>query len=276
MNNYRLISSVVFCVVFAGCKPAQVQTEAPPPTPAVAAAPAAPEVSCQLKVGYESWEPYQFRGYDEQANGLDIDIVNAVAKGMSCELIFSHGNWQQLLAQFRQGELDVLLGASKTPAREEFALFSEPYRNEQFQLFVRKTDADKFGFESVAQMVAAKHKVGVVSDYYYGDQVSALYADEQMRGQFVESAMSEQNLALLLDGQVDGMLEDNFVGRALLRRKGLSDEVSAHQVKLPESPIYVMFSKQKVSAEQVGAFNQQLMQLKQSGQYQQLVGKYQG
>ncbi|WP_419570997.1 substrate-binding periplasmic protein [Rheinheimera sp.] len=273
MNNYRLLSVVVLCVVVTGCKPAATGSQA---APVAAAEPAPAAVSCQLKVGYESWEPYQFRGYDEQANGLDIDIVNAVAKAMPCELVFSYGNWQQLLSQFRQGELDVLLGASKTAAREEFALFSDPYRNEQFRLFVRKTDSDKFSFDSVAQMVAAKHKVGVVSDYYYGEQVSALYADEQMRGQFVESAMSEQNLALLLDEQVDAMLEDSFVGTALLRRKGLTDEISEHQLTLPESPIYVMFSKQKVTPEQVGVFNQQLLQLKQSGQYQQLVGKYQG
>jgi len=259
--------------MLVGCKPA----ETPVSAANVAATPApAPAPSCTLSVGYESWEPYQFQSYDQQASGLDIDIVKAVADGMQCQLQFQYGNWQQLLTEFRQGKLDLLLGSSKTAAREEFAIFSEPYRNEQFQLFVRKADAAQYTFDSLAQMIAAKHKVAVVSDYYYGDQVGALYSDEQMRSQFVESAMSEQNLALLLDDSVDAVLEDNFVGKALIRRKNLGADIVAHAIKLPESPIYVMFSKARVKTEQVDAFNQQLAAIKQNGAYQQILSKYQG
>jgi polar amino acid transport system substrate-binding protein len=262
-----------------GCKPAETQTSAvstPDAVTKVAETPAEPKAApCQLKLGFESWEPYQYVGLEQQASGLDIEIVQAVAGRMNCTLVLQHGTWQELLGQFRQGQLDVLLGASKTPAREEFALFSDPYRAEQFQLFVRKDDADKYKFESVAEMVAAKHKVGLISDYYYGEQISALYSDEHMRPQFVESSMSEQNIAVLLDDQVDAVLEDSFVGAAIIRRKGLEQEVQPHSIKLDETPIYVMFSKSTVQPEQVSSFNQALQQLKDSGDYQLLIGKYQ-
>ena len=124
-------------------------------------------------------------------------------------------------------------------------------------------------------MVAAKHKVGLISDYYYGEQISALYGDDQMRPQFVESSMSEQNIAVLLDDQVDAVLEDSFVGAAIIRRKGLEQQVQPHSIKLDETPIYVMFSKSTVQPEQVSSFNQALQQLKDSGDYQQLLSKYQ-
>lgn len=279
MNLKHLLCSAVVCLLFFGCKPAETQNSAVITPDAVAKAAetaAEPKVAaCQLKLGFESWEPYQYVGLEQKASGLDIEIVQAIAGRMNCALVLQHGTWQDLLSQFRQGQLDVLLGASKTPAREEFALFSEPYRAEQFQLFVRKDDADKYNFESVAEMVAAKHKVGLISDYYYGEQISTLYSDEQMRPQFVESSMSEQNIAVLLDEQVDAVLEDSFVGAAIIRRKGLEQQVQPHSVKLPESPIYVMFSKSTVKPEQVSSFNQALQQLKDSGDYQQLIGKYQ-
>ncbi|KKL02428.1 amino acid ABC transporter substrate-binding protein [Rheinheimera mesophila] len=280
MNVHYLLCSAVVCLLLSGCKPAETQSPAVPPAEAVtkvAETSSEPKVApCQLKLGFESWEPYQYVGLEQQASGLDIEIMQAVAGRMNCTLVLQHGTWQELLGQFRQGQLDVLLGASKTPAREQFALFSEPYRAEQFQLFVRKDDAGKFNFASVAEMVAAKHKVGLISDYYYGEQITALYSDEQMRPHFVESTMSEQNIAVLLDEQVDAVLEDSFVGAAIIRRKGLEQQIEPHSIKLEETPIYVMFSKSTVQPEQVSSFNQALQQLKDSGDYQQLLSKYQG
>jgi polar amino acid transport system substrate-binding protein len=279
MNVQYFLCSAVVCLLLFGCKPAETQSSAvtPPDPVAKVAEPAAePKAApCQLKLGFESWESYQYVGLEQQASGLDIEIVQAVAGRMNCTLVMQHGIWQELLGQFRQGQLDVLLGASKTPAREEFALFSEPYRVEQFQLFVRKNDAAQYNFESVAAMVAAKHKIGLISGYYYGEQISALYNDEQMRPQFIESTMSEQNIAVLLDEQVDAVLEDSLVGVAIIRRQGLVQQIAPHPVKLPENPIYVMFSKSTVQVEQVNAFNQALQQFKQSGDYQQLLSKYQ-
>lgn len=279
MNVQHFLCSAVICLLMFGCKPAETQSPviAPADTSTkVAELPSEPKAApCQLKLGFESWEPYQYVGLEQQASGLDIEIIQAIAGRMNCTLVLQHGTWQELLGQFRQGQLDVLLGASKTPAREEFALFSEPYRAEQFQLFVRKDDASKYNFGSVAEMVAAKHKVGLISDYYYGEQISALYDDDQMRPQFVESTMSEQNIAMLLDDQVEAVLEDSFVGAAIIRRKGLEQQIQPHQVKLPETPIYVMFSKSTVQPEQVSSFNEALKQLKDSGDYQLLIGKYQ-
>lgn len=279
MNVQHFLCSAVICLLMFGCKPAETQSPviAPADTSTkVAELPSEPKAApCQLKLGFESWEPYQYVGLEQQASGLDIEIIQATAGRMNCTLVLQHGTWQELLGQFRQGQLDVLLGASKTPAREEFALFSEPYRAEQFQLFVRKDDASKYNFGSVAEMVAAKHKVGLISDYYYGEQISALYDDDQMRPQFVESTMSEQNIAMLLDDQVEAVLEDSFVGAAIIRRKGLEQQIQPHQVKLPETPIYVMFSKSTVQPELVSSFNEALRQLKDSGDYQLLIGKYQ-
>jgi len=279
MNVQHFLCSTVVCLLLFGCKPAETPSSAvitPAAVTKVAETPPEPKAApCQLKLGFESWEPYQYVGLEQQASGLDIEIVQAVAGRMNCTLVLQHGTWQDLLGLFRQGQLDVLLGASKTAAREEFALFSEPYRAEQFQLFVRKDDVGKYNFASVAEMVAAKHKVGLISDYYYGEQITALYGDEQMRPQFVESSMSEQNIAVLLDDQVDAVLEDSFVGAAIIRRKGLEQQVQPHSIKLDETPIYVMFSKSTVQPEQVSSFNQALQQLKDSGDYQQLLTKYQ-
>lgn len=279
MNTLYLLCSTLVCLLMLGCKPADTPSQAVIPvdaSPKLNTSPVDPKTSsCELKLGFESWEPYQYIGLKQQASGLDIEIMQAVAERMNCTLVMQHGTWQELLGLLKLGKVDLLLGASKTVTREEFALFSEPYRAEQFQLFVRKEEADKYHFASVAEMVAAKHKVGLISDYFYGEQISALYSDEHMRPHFVESSMSELNIALLLDEQVDAVLEDSFVGASIIRRKGLEKQIQPHQIKLPENPIYVMFSRASVQQERVNSFNQALQQFKDSGNYQELLTKYQ-
>lgn len=69
--------------------------------------------------------------------GLDVELVQALTKSMNCKLSVVQGSWLELLSMLREGDIDFVLGASKTEDRESFAYFSEPYRQERFQLYVR-------------------------------------------------------------------------------------------------------------------------------------------
>ena len=71
-------------------------------------------------------------------------------------------------------DVDFVLGASQTTERKEFAYFSEPYRQELFQLYVRKNDAD-LPVADLKSFLTAGHKVGIVNEYYYGDEVAELF-----------------------------------------------------------------------------------------------------
>lgn len=268
MKTYSLLVVVMF-LTLTGCKPA-IQDAAPPATEAAAAI---EQPACNMTMGMDAWEPYQYVSVGNTVSGLDVELVQAVAEGMQCKLDVVQGSWLELLTLLKGGEVDFVLGASKTPDREEFAYFSEPYREERFQLYVRQGQAD-LPFTDIKGFIAAGHKVGIVNEYFYGDEVAALYADEAHKDKFVGAIISELNMARLLDEEIDGLLEDSFVGASILRRKGLDKYIQPHSISLGASDVYVMFSKSSVTEQQVQQFNRALQQLRDNGNYNRIVDKY--
>ena len=271
MRNSLLLVILLGVSVIA-CNPVNKAENMTMQAPA-SAVPAKPVTDCQLTMGLDAWEPYQYMSVGNKVSGLDVELVQAVAADMGCGLDVVQGSWVELLALLKDGQVDFLMGASKTEERQNFALFSDPYRQERFQLFVRKDD-DKQQFSDLKSFVTAGHKVGVVNEYYYGDDVAALYGDETLKPLFVGAIISELNMARLLDEEIDGMLEDSFVGASLLRRKGLDQYIEPHPISLGNSDVYVMFSKASVTPEQVQRFNQGLSALRANGSYNHIVEKY--
>lgn len=250
------------------------QPEVTPTTASAAAEPAKPAATCQLKLGFEAWEPYQYTSLDNKPAGLDIELVQAIAGQMGCEIAAQQGTWMDLIGALKTGGVDLLLGASVTPARQEYAYFSEPYRQEQFVLFVRSEDVAGYPQNTLADFVGSGKKVGIISEYYYGAEFAELFKQDALKQQFVEASLGELNLARLLDEDIDGMLEDSFVGHAMLRRKGLDKQIGAHSISMGNTDVFVMFSKATVKPEQVSAFNQALATIKADGRYNAIVQRY--
>ncbi len=228
---------------------------------------------CQLTMGFDAWEPYQYVGVGNVVTGLDVEIVHAVAEQMGCTVEIQQATWVELLNALRRGEVDFVLGASMTEDRQQFAYFSEPYREERFILYVRRYEGN-LPYTNITEFVQAGHKLGIVNEYFYGDEITRLYTDDAYHDQFVGAIISEMNMARLIDEEIDGFLEDSFVGASIIRRRGLDDFIEPHSINLGSSEVYVMFSRASVDETVVNAFNQGLAAIQASGLYQQILDKY--
>jgi polar amino acid transport system substrate-binding protein len=228
---------------------------------------------CSLTLGFDNWEPYQYADVGGRTAGLDIELVSAVTQKMNCAVSYRQDTWVKLLNDLKAGEIDILLGASKTEEREQFALFSDPYRMEEFSLYIRKDDSYA-NWTSVSDFIQNGSRIGIVEDYYYGPEVSMLLEGSVTSEYFSPGIMGELNIARLLDHDIDGFLEDSFVGASLLRRKALSDYIVAHGITIQTGDAYVMFSKQSISEDQVKQFNKHLLAIKNNGEYASIMNKY--
>uniref|UniRef100_A0A486XVN1 Amino acid ABC transporter, periplasmic amino acid-binding protein n=1 Tax=Rheinheimera sp. BAL341 TaxID=1708203 RepID=A0A486XVN1_9GAMM len=268
MKTLQLVV-ISFIVCLTSCKPAVQQVS----STASAANSAEQQQMCSFTMGIDAWEPYQYMTVGNVVAGLDVELVQNIMTDMGCTLDVVQGSWLELLTLLREGEVDFVLGASKTAERESFAYFSEPYRQERFQLYVRAEQVN-LPYSDLRAFVGAGLKVGVVNEYFYGGEVAELYEDDMLRPMFVGAIISELNMARLLDEEIDGLLEDSFVGASILRRKGLDKHIQPHSISLGASDVYVMFSQGSVSAAQVEQFNAGLVKLRDSGRYNQIVDKY--
>ena len=280
MKINRLFLLILLFFIVSACKPESSGEQAKATSDVVGTETAelmqkkATEKNCHFVLGFDAWEPYQYADVGERVAGLDIELIAAVIEGMGCQLTYQQGTWVDLLMALKQGEVDILLGASKTEARKQFALFSDAYRMEEFSLYIRKDDDERAGYHTLPEFIQNNSRIGIVEDYVYGPDVSILLDGAKTSKYFVNAIMGELNVARLLDEDIDGYLEDSFVGASLLRRKALSNYIVAHGITIQTGNAYVMFSQKSVTPEQLSDFNIQLEKVKSSKTYQDILDKY--
>jgi len=235
----------------------------------------AAQEACQVKIAWESWEPFQFQDANRKYTGIDIDMVSAILEKMRCQCSFIEATWARAILEIQHGRIHLLMGATKTPEREEFAYFSMPYRQESFALFVRKGESAKYQFASLKDMLSVPFRLGVTRGYYYGEEYAKLSATPEFQAILDEMTNDNLHYAKLVAHRIDGFLAEPMVSMLELRKKGLSDQVEVHPLRLFSSDISVMFSKQLVTPEFVQTFNRYLAELQANGIFEAILKKYQ-
>lgn len=165
--------------------------------------------STVLRLGSDAWPPFT----DEEGRlRVAIELVQTALERMGVEARNEIlPGFPLVLRDLRSGELDGTAALWRTPEREKFLLFSEPYLENRLVLLGRK-GADLSA--TVLSDLAGK-RVAVVEGYAYGDAL------ESARGPtFVSGESDQANLRKLLAGEVDYMLADDLLIHDLFERYG--------------------------------------------------------
>lgn len=271
---------VMFALVFLLSACEQADTPEPTPEPPVTdeetseVSATGPEEACSVSVGWDPWEPYHFIGAGGDLQGLDIELVSALAERADCDLEFVQGSWAGLLRLIQDGKLDLLLGATITPEREEFAWFSEPYRQERFSLYVRANEHDRWSGQELAELLEGGFRLGVTQGFIYSDEISQMQSDPDYSDNFVEAAVGELNFTHLMDHRIDGFLEDPFVFAAIDRRRNWGTEMQPLDDDFGSGEVHLLFSRESVDKDLVERFNEALGELRASSEYEQIMSNY--
>ena len=278
MNVQHFLCSAVVCLLLFGCKPAETPSSAvitPAAVTKVAEAPPEPKTApCQLKLGFESWEPYQYVGLEQKASGLDIEIVQAVAGRMNCTLVLQHGTWQELLGQFRQGQLDVLSHLSFSEQRKQQFAFIGPHHTEAIYLV-----GDPAALPASSQLSDLIDKVdygriAVLHGAYYGEEFAQLSQQPALQRQLVVISSIQDKLALLRAGRVNAILEDISVLHYWQQHHYPDAGQYQPLLKVYESPVYFGFSKAALPASTLARLAQAWQRLYQQGELTAIYQKY--
>jgi len=273
ITQYLILTLSLLFIISCGEQSAPKEAEKTPlPVAQKTAVPENPP--CQLTLGWDPWEPYQYLTPDNTVQGLEIDLITAMADQVGCQIDFVQHDWMHLLKGIQDGSIDILGGASQTEQRKSFAYFSTPYRHESFVLYVRSDEIEKYNGQSLIQLLDNKFRVGVTEDYIYGDQVADIQDDEKYQKQIVSVPITEVNYYNLIQNNIDGFLEDPFVAGYTIKRKGLSGQIKATNIEVNSGSVSIMFSKASIKPEKVEAFNKALEAIKASGEYKKILDKY--
>jgi polar amino acid transport system substrate-binding protein len=243
--------------------------------PGTGAGDQAEQPDCVLTMGWEPWEPYHYLTPTGEIWGFDVQLARTITERAGCKIDFERDSWSALLVKIASGEIDFISGATATPEREAFALFSEPYRSEDFALYVRSGEAARWAGDGLRSLLESGMRIGVTDSYIYGDEITALQDDPEFADSFVPAATGDVNLSRLLDGAVDGFVEDIFVATASIRRRGLEEEIAVHPLVMETGgEVSFMFSRASTPEDVVARFNEALKEIEASGRYKEIEDRY--
>lgn len=228
----------------------------------------------ELISAWESWAPYQYLDNQKRLTGLDIELIEAIVKKMNYTIKFKERPWARQLDEIKNGYIDLISGASKTTERENFAYFSAPYRKESAVLYILKNNSARFkNIKKLEDIMNSSFKLGVVREYYYGEDYKKLIKNSQFKRQVQEVHEDIMNYKKLLGRRIDGFLADPVATAAGLRKVNMLDKVTGLFIVYSDD-IYVMFSKKKSSQKVVNDFNTSLELIKNDGTYDKIMNKY--
>jgi polar amino acid transport system substrate-binding protein len=213
--------------------------------------------SCHLTFGWMERKPVQFND-SNGLQGIQIDLVKAVANKMSCELTFVQGSWGELISGIKSGDVDFIPGATISSERAKFGYFSVPYRRDFFVIYVLSSKKNLFSKYTLKQLKKNKFKLGFTEQYLYGDEIE-IWQQDEMHNKFLSYAESTaDNIARLHNNEIDGFLEDPFVIAYNLRDEERASTISRLPITISGHLSSFMFSKKSVSETRVEQFNNAL------------------
>ncbi|WP_372873290.1 substrate-binding periplasmic protein [Shewanella sp.] len=234
--------------------------------------PAVAGCSHALQVGYNNWPPYSWEDEDGNARGLDVDLLNLFAKQAGCELVFRQMPPRRSHQLMRAGKIDIMMGASKTEQRLDYAFFSEPYRLEVVNLFsvegVNVTDISAW-----PELLSRQYKLLVPQVGWYGEEFERSKSNLKRQELLVESPDLLRSVQMLSRGRANIAIGDSLAFPFIA---GQSEQIHLyrHSVTLNENDIHLMFSRESMSIEEVDAFNRAIDQSGKDGEIARLQLKW--
>lgn len=252
-----LLVSVLGVAALSGCNEKKQATNS-----------SAPETKTIVMGTNAAFPPFEFttsQGLVGQFDGVDVAISKKIAESMGCELKIEDMEFEGLVASVASGKVDfAAAGMTVNEERKEQVDFSDPYYVAAQTMVVA---ADNTTIKSAADLQNV-NKVGVVLGYT-GDTVvtETLQVPESKINRVSRGIDAVQNVK---NGRLDAVVIDSVTGKALAEKNGLKTVDDPEAFESEEYAIAVA----KGNSELLEKINSVLKEMKESGEIDKLVQKY--
>lgn len=217
--------------------------------------------------GHPDWPPVMFREGDRE-DGAGPALAKLIFDDLGIPSEFKYmGLWDEVQAKARTGEVDVLVAAYKTKAREEYMVYADAYVTDPLALYVKR--GQTFTFEKYEDLIGKKG-VGTVGDSYgqeFDDYIGA-------KLNFVRTNTDREAFDLVASGQADYFVCSLYSGHEELRKENRTGEFTYLKHFLAEEPFYITISKQSPYVKYLPEINRLIQKYKADGTVEKLMAKY--
>lgn len=211
-----------------------------------------------------TFAPFEFQNSDGKYEGIDVDLVNRIAELQDFTIEFKFIGFSSAVQAVESGQADAMIaGMTITDEREKSFDFSTPYFKSGIQIAVKKGNdkihsyeelkdkkvGAKIGTESADFLEANKDKYGYSIKYL--DTTDALYSALEIN-------------------EIDAMMDDYpVIGYGVAQKQPLATPIPRE-----EGGKYGFAVKKGKNPELIQMFNEGLAELKRTGEYEEIIGKY--
>ncbi|MCH8536954.1 MAG: transporter substrate-binding domain-containing protein [Alkalimonas sp.] len=230
--------------------------------------------SCQLRMGADSYFPPHLNPTENGWQGLSVDLIQALADEVGCELTILQSPWRRSLQLIAQGKLDVVTHLSVSAERKANFLFIGPHHMETVVLI---GDPNKVPpAQTLAELAnwPLHYMIAILNGAYYGEEFHRLTEQDSFSPTLVEIRSHEDKLALLDSGRVHAVLEDQTTLYYWQQQGLMQDRHYQQLMVIYTNPVYFGFSRRTISPQLYRQLEQAWQRLYDRGVLQEIRASY--
>ena len=211
------------------------------------------------------FEPFEYKDGGEVV-GIDIEISQKIAEALGVELEVTDIAFDSLIPALQSGKADlVAAGMTADEERRKSVDFSDPYFNAS-QAIIVTSDSEIAGPEDLADKTVGV-QLGTTGDQYC--------TNEKGENEYTVAEVRRYNKGMeavsdLMAGRIDAVVIDNFPAQKFVENN--PDAIKVLDTALTEEEYAIAVPKG--NTELLDKVNEVLASLKESGELDEIVGKY--
>ncbi len=216
--------------------------------------------------GHPEWAPIMYKDGDKIA-GAGMELAEKVFTELGVKVSPLYvGSWDEVQAKTKEGSVDVIVAAYRTPEREEYMTYSVPYTVDPVVLVTKKGKTLKY--EKQEDLIGKKGLTTVGDSY--GKEFDQFLA-EKLKPTVVETPAEAFNL--LEQGKADYFVYALYSAEGYIAKNKVADKFEIVAKPVSEENFYLTVSKKSPIAGMMQKINNLIEKYKADGTVDQLIEK---
>lgn len=213
--------------------------------------------------------PFEMTDEANRIIGLDVDIINAIAKDQNFTYRFKPTNWQGIFDNLDNNQADIISGiVVATDERRQKYDFTDPIFHKKRYAYLKKETAEKHNIKQFSDICSLKVAVKEQTDK------AELYdtvcgADNPNRQNVISNYESFRKVA---NGSADAAIGDDIIFSYYIKDNGITDLVTFADPK--DEELVLAWPVAKGNTEVLNKFNAGLNTIKANGEYDKIIQKW--
>lgn len=220
----------------------------------------------------DPWPPYTFGIEGEEAtHGIAVDIIRELFRRLNVEVELKLYPWKRCLYMVKKGQNDGHMLLIKTPEREKYMVFSDPFIPDRYLFWYRADRTQPVEWQNFADL--KKYNIGLSDAYSYGDEFAKAVTEYDLEVEYAKS--DEMNFQKLLKGRFDTFIGMENVARSIFKENPeLKDKFKTAKKPLMTFTMYMSLSKDSPAVKLLPEINKRVKEMKNDGTMEKLINKY--